>query len=457
MSDNTRLITNYADWNKINEQEGKTVSKAGGKGLFKLDKQRVIVTPKGDFEFKLLVDDDKAIVNDKNEMTQDGWDSLKRWMANQTNLAKYVALLNDPNKYKAVYSVITNKGVKTREEAGSEGTLVTDLQKIDFKIVPAETYKGLTLPYISKGKAELFNKNSGTILKDETTGGNTTDDKTTADKAAADKAAADKAAADKTASDKAAATSDTSLLTKDKLPIKYKDRGDHVKQYQDLVINKVKGTKLFNTAPFVRFNKYGSDGIYGNNTKEVTRILKDGFNLGDHDGTIVTTALIDSLKNDKITESYLWYGRIVEAFNMQAALDSAAQVEKEHVSNKKEAKPSAKTGSKPADKPEAKPATSVAKKEVIDDVEDSDISRKIRLSIKGINTDEDALIAAIQRIKNPNQLTRIINLYTKNYKENLINAINDDLNNDRESDGNVITTINRHLQKIGAKSRVTGS
>lgn len=457
-----RLITNYTDWQKVSEQEAQS-SKAKVKVGGWFNDKSVKVTPIGKDKFKLSVRNNPAIVDSNSKMTEKGWNDIKEWMNKDRNLTNITELINQIDRYKVIYKVKKNAGTYEDTPLGKKPILMTKHQFIIFDIVPAERYKGAAVQYLTQEEADNFKQKAASQYgKEESeegtsnTGGsaNIGGDSKDATSSNTD-TTKNKEGENKKESVKV--EGDYSLLNKENIPFRYKDRGDHVKQYQNLVINKVKGTELFKTPPFVRFNKYGADGIYGKNTKEVTRILKDGFKLGDADSSIVTQALIDKLKNDKITESYLWYGRIIEQFDMQAALDSAARVEKEHNLITKTKSTAKHVTSKPTVSKPTPTKPVAVKKETIDDVEDADIGRKLNSAMEYFGTRDNDLIANIQRIKNPNQLTRVMTFYYKNYGEKLLDAINNELNNTRDSDEDVITTINRHFQKIGAKSRITGS
>lgn len=161
-------------------------------------------------------------------------------------------------------------------------------------------------------------------------------------------------------------------------PVKYEsgksgEVNDDVKKVQQLIIDKL-GKKLSDDDAFKRFSKYGADGKFGQNTRNIISAVKAGLGMSDTSSD-VTQEFIDKLSEVKESFSYIREDFDVGAY--QKKIKSAPVVKKSVAK------------SKSADKKEDKP---VDKKE--------EPKEEVKIDVEKVSQEaEDMLIRASESIQ----------------------------------------------------------
>jgi hypothetical protein len=192
------------------------------------------------------------------------------------------------------------------------------------------------------------------------------------------------------------ATGDTGSTIKISNPVKYADgnRGkvnDDVKKAQQLIIDKL-GKKLADDDSYKRFSKYGADGKFGQNTRNIIVGVKAGLGMGDTSSD-VTQEFFDKLSVVKESVSF-----IREDFNLETykkAVQKAPTVVQKKSSGKGEAEPGAKN-----DIPAAKEENVMKDKEIktpIDAKKIEKATKDLLLAMTGAYEDEDRVYDVFQK------------------------------------------------------------
>jgi len=271
-------------------------------------------------------------------------------------------------------------------------------------------------------------------------------------------------------------------------PEEIKKVNPEVKKFQELVADKFGKIKMITSLP--QYSKMGLDGKFGQNTRDIVKVLKKGFDLSDSSGDI-TKELVDEIQiqADTIKESsntrvfkFSDFINISEAaFSAEAAVEYAKTL------------PTYKVASSPSKSTSASSSSSASpevKKEEVkkEEVKKEDTSLKQALSngeIQNIaqelidasngGTDEAKFLSAIEKLKNKkdfeilNSLLYRSTMAGNNYKKlkemglkfaspykNLQAMINGEMGSD---DTGTVRLIKDHLKKIGvnANYRITTS
>jgi hypothetical protein len=192
------------------------------------------------------------------------------------------------------------------------------------------------------------------------------------------------------------ATGDTGSTIKISNPVKYADgnRGkvnDDVKKAQQLIMDKL-GKKLADDDSYKRFSKYGADGKFGQNTRNIIVGVKAGLGMSDTSSD-VTQEFFDKLSVVKESVSF-----IGEDFNLESykkSVQKAPTVVQKKSSDKGEAEPGSKN-----DIPAAKEENVMKDKEIktpIDAKKIEKATKDLLLAMTGAYEDEDRVYDVFQK------------------------------------------------------------
>lgn len=312
----TNIVTSYSDWQRVQEKQASAKQIATSA---KVGKQKVIAKKTGEDTFKIKIIRDLDVLDANGKLTQIGWESLKSWIKLQPQLKDINAKLSQPDKFKVTYNIRKDK---------REG----EKQVIEFTAVDASKYPNIKTQVIGAVDTQPV---SQYILKK---------DDTTVEEKPVEASPEDATKTKEVKTEEA----DLAILKKENLPIKRGTKGDLIKQFQNMVMKKVEGTKLADTSIFKKFKGYGADGVYGPTTAVVTKVLKTGYGFEDKNGDTITHQLVTMLNTKGLNESYIWYNKLIEGFNMDIAVKVAGEYQS---SDKTVNKPDKKEEPKKEEKP----------------------------------------------------------------------------------------------------------
>lgn len=252
-------------------------------------------------------------------------------------------------------------------------------------------------------------------------------------------------------------------------PEETKTVNPEVKKFQELVIDKFGKIKSITSLP--QFSKMGSDGKFGPNTRDIVKILKNGFQLPDASGDI-TKELTDEIQiqTDSIKESdnsrvfkFLDFINISEAaFNLTSAVEfaktmptykvSPTQSKTASSSNKSEVK---KEEVKKGDSSTKQALTNTQIQTIAEELIEASLGAtdeaKILSSIEKLKNKKDfeilnALLLKANGLQNNRKALKEIGLKLGSQYKNFKDLINGEMGSD---DIGTVRLIKDHLNKIG--------
>jgi hypothetical protein len=266
-------------------------------------------------------------------------------------------------------------------------------------------------------------------------------------------------------------------------PEETKKVNPEVKKFQELVADKFGKIKMITSLP--QYSKMGLDGKFGQNTRDIVKVLKKGFDLSDSSGDI-TKELVDEIQiqADTIKESsntrvfkFSDFINISEAaFSAEAAVEYAKTLPTYKVASSpsKSTSASASSSASPEVKKEEVKKEDTSLKQALSNGEIQNIAQELIDASNG-GTDEAKFLSAIEKLKNKkdfeilNSLLYRSTMAGNNYKKlkemglkfaspykNLQAMINGEMGSD---DTGTVRLIKDHLKKIGvnANYRITTS
>jgi len=266
-------------------------------------------------------------------------------------------------------------------------------------------------------------------------------------------------------------------------PEEIKKVNPEVKKFQELVADKFGKIKMITSLP--QYSKMGLDGKFGQNTRDIVKVLKKGFDLSDSSGDI-TKELVDEIQiqADTIKESsntrvfkFSDFINISEAaFSAEAAVEYAKTLPTYKVASSpsKSTSASASSSASPEVKKEEVKKEDTSLKQALSNGEIQNIAQELIDASNG-GTDEAKFLSAIEKLKNKkdfeilNSLLYRSTMAGNNYKKlkemglkfaspykNLQAMINGEMGSD---DTGTVRLIKDHLKKIGvnANYRITTS
>jgi hypothetical protein len=269
-------ITNsFGDWVKVNEGFFNSDNTPDRAKQTSGSTNRVVAIPIDKSSFKIKIIRDMDVLDDSGNLTSTGWTAILAWIKNQKNIISYYSGLNDMVNNFVTYSVGKDNARKqlitfTVMPRTAADKLPKDIQFINAGII--NNY--ITDPTAAKSLLDANKKAADTQAGKEQT---LLDDKS-----------------------KTEVKPEASIVIPNGA-LKMSDVGlkpnEVVKKVQELIITKV-GKALANSKvkpQYDAFMKYGADGKYGKNTKNIVKAIKQGFKMSEIDGTVITQEVVNNL------------------------------------------------------------------------------------------------------------------------------------------------------------------